>query len=65
VQTWVKTFISRSINTGDKGNLRNINTIKGDISKYKNCRECQKILRTKRWSKAIKFKNKNDIQSDI
>jgi hypothetical protein len=65
VQTLFKTFISRNINTGDKGNLRNINTIKGEISKILKCRECWKILRTKRWSKAIKFKSKNVIQSEI
>jgi hypothetical protein len=55
MQTWFKTLISRSINTWDKGNLRNINTIKGDISKVLKCRGCWKILRTKRWSKAIKI----------
>jgi hypothetical protein len=32
------------------------------FQKYKNCRECRKILRTKRWSKPIKFKSKNVIQ---
>ncbi len=65
MQAWFKTLISRSINTWDKGNLTNINTIKGDISKILKCRGCWKILKTKRWSKAIKFKSKNVIQSDI
>jgi hypothetical protein len=32
------------------------------FEKYKKCKGFWKILRTKRWSKAIKFKSKNVMQ---